>query len=79
MKKALIFATMSLLAISVWAKVRPAAIISDNMVLQREAQVALWGEASPGSRVQISASWSKKKITVDSDAEGRWSARLLTP
>ena len=79
MKKALIFATMSLLAISAWAKVRPAAIISDNMVLQREAQVALWGEASPGSRVQISASWSKKKITVDSDAEGRWSAKLHTP
>lgn len=79
MKKTLIFALMSLWAMSLWAKVRPAAIISDNMVLQREAQVALWGEATPGSKVRISASWSKSRIETTADGAGRWSARMLTP
>ena len=34
-------------------------LISDNMVLQQNSKVILWGEATPKCAVTISASWIK--------------------
>lgn len=51
MKKLLGFISFLLvLAGSVSAKVVLPAILSDNMVLQQNAQVNLWGKATPGER-----------------------------
>ena len=54
-------------------------VFSDNMVLQQKAEVALWGKSGPKEKVVISASWSKSKVAVRADEQGRWSARLSTP
>lgn len=54
-------------------------VFSDNMVLQQKADVALWGKSGPKEKVVISASWSKSKVAVRADEQGRWSARLSTP
>ena len=54
MKKLLGFISFLLvLAGSVSAKVVLPAIFSDNMVLQQNAQVNLWGKATPGERVSV--------------------------
>lgn len=61
------------------AEIRLPAIISDHMVLQQQADVRLWGEAAPDSKVQIIPSWDKNRHTVTADAEGRWEATIRTP
>lgn len=49
------------------------------MVLQQQADVELWGEARPGARVRVQASWTKARPEADADARGRWSVTLRTP
>ena len=54
-------------------------LFADNMVLQQETEAALWGKAEPGAKVAIVGSWSKSKVTVTADADGKWFARIATP
>ena len=43
------------------AKVKLSPLFSDNMVLQQEAEVPVWGKASPEMRVIVIPSWSGEK------------------
>ncbi len=54
-------------------------LVADNMVLQRETQITLWGEASPNTKVSIQCEWSKKQLTTQTNAEGDWSIAAQTP
>jgi sialate O-acetylesterase len=49
-------------------------ILSDNMVLQRELPVNIWGWAQPGERVTVL--FNGQKITVKALASGEWKAVL---
>ena len=80
MKKLLGFISFLLvLAGSVSAKVVLPAIFSDNMVLQQNAQVNLWGKATPGERVSVKTSWTDKAVTTKAAADGKWTVKLKTP
>ncbi len=73
---------MAVLAVVVpWvtiADVRPAALFTDSMVIQRETKAPVWGSADPGEKVTVTASWGKSaKATADED--GTWSVKLKTP
>ena len=46
----------------------------DEMVLQRDMQVPVWGEADPGARVTVA--FAGQTQTVSADAKGRWKAVL---
>lgn len=68
-----------LTGISAIAKVIPSQLISDNMVLQQQTEIKLWGKADPNSKVKISPSWSKRKYVCTSDADGFWLISIQTP
>lgn len=61
------------------AKVTPARIFSDNMVLQQNATVRFHGMAAPGSAVRIEAGWQKSDVKTKADEAGRWSVDIATP
>ena len=61
------------------SKVTMPSIFADNMVLQQQTEVALWGTAKPNSKVVITTTWSKTKTVVDTGADGKWTAKLATP
>lgn len=63
----------------VLAEVILPAIISDNMVLQQDASVNIWGKAKPGEAVAIKTSWAAKATTTIASADGRWEVTLKTP
>lgn len=56
------------------ADVKPAALFSDHMVLQRDASVPVWGTASPNEAVTVSFRGQSKSTTADK--EGKWSVKL---
>ena len=60
------------------AKIKLPAIISSNMVLQRNTSIELWGWASIGEKITIETSWTSKKTKVVTNAKGRWEINLLT-
>ena len=47
---------------SIKAEVKLPAIVSSNMVLQRNTTVVLWGWADVGEKITIKTSWLKKEI-----------------
>ena len=61
------------------AEVNLPAVFGDNMVLQQNAKVALWGTSIPRGVVTIIPSWSGSKIRVKADSDGKWFARVSTP
>lgn len=66
-------------AVTMNAKVELPPVFADNMVLQQNADAAVWGKAKPGAKVTITTTWSKVKTVVNADADGKWSARIATP
>lgn len=66
-------------AFSANAKIRLPGVFSDNMVLQQNSDVKIWGTASPNSTIGIKASWSRSAVNVKCGPNGKWSARIKTP
>ncbi len=62
------------LATPAWAKVRTAKIFSDNMVLQRNQPVPVWGWSDPGDEVTVTFAGQTK--TVRADTNGAWRITL---
>ena len=58
--------------------VRLPSLINDNMVLQQNAAVRLWGKANPNARVKIQTGWDKKRYSVFADHSGNWEALVQT-
>lgn len=56
-----------------FAQVKPASLFSDNMVLQREANVPVWGTASEGESVSVEFEGQKLTTTAK---DGKWKVSL---
>ena len=61
------------------AKVTLPEILSDNMVLQQQTDVRLWGWAAPNGSITVKPSWSDKVYRAQADGEGRWILSVATP
>ena len=60
------------------AQVKLPAIVSSNMVLQRNTTVKLWGWAGANEKITIKTSWSKSPMMVQATAEGNWTIDAKT-
>jgi sialate O-acetylesterase len=74
MKKYLSLFLFILLAVAANAKIVPAKLFQDGMVLQRGKTIKVWGTASP--RESFVVSIGKNKVGVVADENGRWHASL---
>lgn len=54
-------------------------ILGSNMVVQQNADLKLWGHATPDTKVTVSPSWQNKKAVTKSDADGKWELSVKTP
>lgn len=61
------------------AQVKLPSLFTDNMVLQQQAQVPVWGWAKEGSSVNVTTSWDGKTYSAKTDRTGRWTVRVSTP
>jgi sialate O-acetylesterase len=79
-KSIIIFLFFSLLfSHELSAQVKLSSLFSDDMILQQQSSVAIWGWSQVGSSVNIEASWDKKKYTATTDAGGKWKVNIQTP
>jgi sialate O-acetylesterase len=53
-------------------------LFSDNMVLQQQELVSVWGSDKPGTKILVTGSWGKSAITT-TDENGKWKLKLQTP
>ncbi len=53
---------------------KPAILFKDNMVLQRDKVIPIWGTAKPGAAVTVSI--QDKIVRGQADTEGQWCAKI---
>jgi len=61
------------------ADIKLPAVISDNMVLQGNKKVSIWGWAEPGEEVMAGVSWHRMRWAVTADKDGRWMFKMNSP
>ncbi len=59
---------------TVSAETKLPAIFGNNMVLQRDREIPIWGWDTPGK--QVTVSMAGKTVSAQADDQGRWMARL---
>lgn len=50
---------------------------SNNMILQQQEKVSIWGTDAPNTTVEIETSWGQKSSTT-ADASGNWKTKIPT-
>ncbi|MFC2128496.1 sialate O-acetylesterase [Bacteroidota bacterium] len=60
-------------------KLKLPAIIGDNMVLQQNSNVPLWGWAFPGSKIVMLTGWDQHEHETIVDDYGKWIIYFKTP
>jgi sialate O-acetylesterase len=54
-------------------------IFSDNMILQQNSFVTIWGWAKTGETIVMKADWMDKDMSTQTDTEGNWKITIKTP
>lgn len=62
-----------------FAQINLPSFFSDNMVLQRNAEVNFWGWGNRGNDVTVTPSWSNEPVTVKATGHARFDVKLKTP
>ena len=73
-KLAAIVVLISTLTCITFADVSVPGIFSDNMVLQRNINIKVWGWADANEKVTVTL--SEKQVSTTTDAQGNWSVKL---
>lgn len=50
---------------------------SDNMILQQQENVAIWGTDNPGTQIEIKTSWGVEKSII-TQPDGKWQIKIQT-
>ena len=79
MREKLFIALLLAGSMSARAQVKLQPLFTDNMVLQQQADVPIWGEDKAGKKVTVTTSWDKRKYTTTTAANGKWKVSVATP
>lgn len=61
------------------AQVKLPALVADNMVLQQNSKVNLWGWASPNEKINLQLGWQNTPVEIIADLNGNWKTVVNTP
>jgi len=79
MKTKALFSLLCLfLALSAHASLKLSALISDNMVLQQNSEIKIWGKASATQDVKVRVGWQKKPLHTTANDKGDWIVTVKT-
>ena len=63
---------------SIHAEIKLPAILSSNMVLQRNTTIVLWGWDDAKELITVEASWLEEEKNIEADREGNWRIEVKT-
>ena len=81
-KKSLLFSTFCAVlftSVHLFAEIKLPTIFGNNMVLQQQTDVAIWGTADKNATVEVIPSWDSKTYSTKADDDGRWKLKVSTP
>ncbi len=79
MKKIAFILFFKLIIIAAFADVRLPSLINNNMVLEQNATVTLWGWADAAEKIFITTSWNNKTDSTIATRDAKWRLQVQTP
>ena len=79
LKKNLFFCILFVFTSNLNAQIELGPLFSDDMILQRNSQVPIWGSAKGNEKVSITSSWNNNEVITKADNNGNWTAYISTP
>lgn len=79
MKKKSLFLVIVCFSAMANAQIKLPALFNNNMVLQQQASVPIWGKTTPGMHVTVKSSWDNQKYETIAAADSTWKIHLATP
>ena len=61
------------------AQVKLPALVGNNMVLQQNSKVNLWGWAASNEKINITLGWQNTPVEITANADGNWKTMVDTP
>ena len=68
-----------LLGMTAHATVKLPSFFADNMVLQQQTDVRIWGTADPGEKIIVLTPWDKRSYSVTARKDGYFEVTIKTP
>lgn len=75
----LILSLLLVFSSTAFAKIELPPMFSNNMVLQQQTEVPIWGKATPGKVIKVTTSWNNEKSIIKSGKDGSWKLKIKTP
>ena len=79
LKKNLLFSVLFIFISNLNAQIELGPLFSDDMILQRNSQVPIWGSAKGNEKVSITSSWNNNEVITKADNNGNWTVDISTP
>ena len=70
--------SLFIIVLSVKAELKVASVLGNNMVLQRNTEVKIWGKATPAKSLKITTGWNNGVVAAVADEKGNWMTKLKT-
>lgn len=67
-----------LFSLIIKGEIKVGSVLGDNMVLQRNSEMKLWGKANPNQKLFIVTSWNKRLTKTTSNNKGEWIVKIKT-
>ncbi|QKJ64486.1 sialate O-acetylesterase [Flavobacterium sp. M31R6] len=75
----IVFVLFLILSNAAFANVTLPNVFSDNMILQRNTEVTIWGWANPQEEVVITPSWNNETYKIKASNQAKWEIAIPTP
>ncbi|OIV43785.1 sialate O-acetylesterase [Flavobacterium johnsoniae] len=79
MKNNQLFIFLLMICGSAMANVTLPNIFGDNMVLQRNSEVKIWGWANPKEEIKLVSSWNNQEYKAVTNNQAKWELKIKTP
>lgn len=79
LKKNLLFSVLFIFISNLNAQIELGPLFSDDMILQRNSQVPIWGSAKGNEKISITSSWNNNEVITKADNNGNWTVDISTP
>ncbi|NDV58037.1 sialate O-acetylesterase [Bacteroides sp. 519] len=67
------------ISVSSYSQIQMPPMFSDNMILQQQSEVSIWGKGKVGKNIKIKTSWNNAEYETQVDASGNWITKIKTP
>ncbi len=79
MKKIVLIIFLNFIVASTFADVRLPSLIGDNMVLEQNSLINVWGWSDVAEKIFITTSWNNKTDSTVSTRDAKWRMQIQTP